>query len=197
MRNCVLTLAAAAAVLIGSASSAAAQASGTTANPTFDLGAAYQFLHVGGVDESEGQSFPFGLAIDAARYWGALGLAAEGGWAYDSTDYDDEVNPLAVTGKTNYFHAGAGPRFAVRSPGRVRPYAQVLFGFSTVHSSLDDIEDSGNTDTAFMLQPGGGVNFVVGDGWSLFGDVAYRRTFWEDSGTNEIRFLIGARMILD
>ena len=192
MKNCVLTLAAAAAVLIGSASSAAAQASGTTANPTFDLGAAYQFLHVGGGDdESEGQSFPYGLAIDGARYWGSLGLAAEGGWAYDSSGDD------VFSTKTNYFHAGAGPRFAVRSPGRVRPYAQVLFGFSTVRFSIDDVDDSAETDTAFMLQPGFGVNFVVGDGWSLFGDVAYRRTFWEDNGTNEIRFLVGARMILD
>ena len=190
MKNCVLTLAAAAAVLIGSASSAAAQASGTTANPTFDLGAAYQFLYVSG-DDSEGQSFPYGLAIDAARYWGSLGLAAEGGWAYDSSGDD------VFSTKTNYFHAGAGPRFAVRSPGRVRPYAQVLFGFSTVRFSIDDVDDSAETDTAFMLQPGVGVNFVVGDGWSLFGDVAYRRTFWEDNGTNEIRFLVGARMILD
>jgi hypothetical protein len=190
MKNCVLTLAAAAAVLIGSASSAAAQASGTTADPTFDLGAAYQFLHVSG-EESDGQSFPFGVAIDAARYWGALGLAAEGGWAYDSTDEDE------FSLKTNYFHAGAGPRFAVRSPGRVRPYAQVLFGFSTVRFSISDIEDSSDTDTAFMVQPGGGVNFVMGDGWSLFGDVAYRRVFWENNGTNEIRFLVGARMILD
>jgi hypothetical protein len=191
MKNFVLTLTAAAAVLIGSASSAAAQASGTTANPTFDLGAAYQFLHVSGGDEGEGQSFPYGLAIDGARYWGALGLAAEGGWAYDSTD-DDEF-----AAKTNYFHAAAGPRFAVRSPGRVRPYAQVLFGVSAVHFSIDNIDDSGDTDTAFMIQPGGGVNFVLGDGWGLFGDVAYRRTFWENNGANEIRVLVGVRMILD
>jgi hypothetical protein len=46
------------------------------------------------------------------------------------------------------------------------------------------------------IQPGGGVNFVIGDGWSLFGDVAYRRSFFENNGSNEIRFLVGARMIL-
>jgi hypothetical protein len=46
----------------------------------------------------------------------------------------------------------------------------VLFGVSTVRFSIDDIDDTGDTETAFMMQPGG-VNFVVGDGWSLFGDV--------------------------
>ena len=188
MKNCVLTLAAAAAVLIGSASSAAAQASGTTANPTFDLGAAYQYLHVTG---DEGDSFPFGLAVDAARYWGPLGLAAEGGWEYDSA----EVPGIEIS--SNFFHAGAGPRFAVRTSARVRPYAQILFGFSTIRfsSDVDGVTVSDN-ESAFMLQPGGGVNFVMGDGWGLFADVAYRRSFFDD-GSNEIRFLLGARMILD
>ena len=188
MKNCVLTLTAAAAVLISSASSAAAQASGTT----FDLGAAYQFLHID--RDEDGQSFPFGVVIDAARYWGALGLAAEGGWAYDSTEFDDRSVFAGLSAKTSFLHAGAGPRFALRSPRRVRPYAQVLFGFSTVRFGIEDLD---NSEAAFMIQPGGGVTFMMGDGWGLFGDVAYRRSFFENNGSNEIRVLVGARMSLD
>ena len=86
---------------------------------------------------------------------------------------------------------------SVRTPGAFRPYAQVLFGFSTLfqRTVIAGIEDDDNT-TAFMIQPGGGVTMVVGDGWGLFADVAYRRSFF-DTGSNEVRVLVGARMILD
>lgn len=194
-RHLVLTLAAMTLVVIGLPTSARAQASATTAGPTFDLGAAYQFMYAGG--DEKGQSFPVGLAINAARYWGAVGLAAEGGWAYHSEGFDRSLSPFqGLSAKTNFFHAGVGPRFAARSAGHVRPYVQVLLGVSTTHFSIEDT-DSGNTQTAFMIQPGGGVNLVTGDGWGVFGDVAYRRSFFEDSGSNEIRVLVGVRMILD
>jgi hypothetical protein len=196
MKNAVLIFAAAAAVLMGSASSAAAQGSATT----FDVGAAYQFVYrtarelaVDGNDD--GQSFPVGVAIDAARYWGALGLAVEGGLAYDSTEFSDRRSVFAgLSAKTTFFHAGAGPRLTVRRPGRVRPYAQVLLGVSSVRFGIEDLD---NRQTAFMIQPGGGVNFLMGDAWGFFGDLAYRRSFFENSRSNEIRSLVGARMLLD
>lgn len=191
MKHCLVTLAAAAAVVLGSAGPAAAQASATTANPTFDLGAAYQFLYMNG--DGDGKSLPLGLAVDAARYWGTLGLAAEAGWARESSEFEPPSVFTGLSAETNVFHAGVGPRFAARSAGRVRPYAQVLVGASAVRNS---IEGDGDTETAFMIQPGAGVNLVMGDGWSLFGDAAYRRSFF-DVGLNEVRVLIGARMILD
>jgi hypothetical protein len=179
-------------MLVGSTNPVAAQ---TTAEPTFELGAAYQWLHVTG---DEGDSFPFGLAVDAARYWGPLGLAIEGGWSRDSAEVPAIGEVPGVSVSSNWFHAGAGPRFAVRTPGAFRPYVQVLLGFSTIRSSVDITgvgEDSDST-TAFMIQPSGGVTMVLGDGWGLFGDIGYRRSFF-DTGSNEVRVLFGARMILD
>ena len=196
MKKRVSTLAAVAAVLLGVAGSASAQAVGTTTSPTFELGAAYQFLHVSASsDDTEvdvDDSFPFGLAVDAARYWGPLGLVAEGGWANDSAD----VPGFSVT--SNFYHFGAGPRFALHTAGRVRPYAQVLVGASILHGRVEQegFPDESDSETAFMVQPGFGATFVMGDGWGLFGDVAYRRSFF-DTGTNDIRVLFGARMILD
>ena len=195
MKKRVSTLAAVAAVVLGLTGSASAQAVGTTTAPTFELAAAYQYLHVSvsGEDDTDvSNSFPFGLAVDAARYWGPLGLVAEGGWATDSA----EVPGLSVT--NNFFHIGAGPRFALHTAGRVRPYVQVLVGASILRGSVEEegFPDISDTESAFMVQPGVGATFVMGDGWGLFGDVAYRRSFF-DTGSNEIRVLFGARMILD
>ena len=60
-----------------------------------------------------------------------------------------------------------------------------------------------DTETAFMVQPGVGVTFVGGDGWGMFGQADYRRTFFdepddtEDSVNNQFRVFVGFRMILD
>jgi hypothetical protein len=196
MKKRVSTLAAVAAVLLGVAGSASAQAVGTTTSPTFELGAAFQYLRVSvegeGDEDGASNSFPFGLAVDAARYWGPLGIVAEGGWANDSAD----VPGFSVT--SNFYHFGAGPRFALHTAGRVRPYAQVLVGASILPGRVeeDGVPDISDTSSAFMVQPGVGATFVMGDGWGLFGDVAYRRSFF-DTGSNDIRVLFGARMILD
>jgi hypothetical protein len=65
------------------------------------------------------------------------------------------------------------------------------------------------THTSFMLQPGVGSTYVVGDGCGIFGSVDYRRVFLKDesdstdplasqsNGRNDIRVFLGVRMILD
>jgi len=52
-----------------------------------------------------------------------------------------------------------------------------------------------------MVQPGGGVNVVVGNGLGMFGAVDYRRVFLDestegDSGLNEFRLFVGLRLSL-
>jgi hypothetical protein len=53
------------------------------------------------------------------------------------------------------------------------------------------------------VQPGFGVTLVAGDGWGLFAQADYRRTFFEEADdadpsiNNGFRIFIGARMILD
>jgi hypothetical protein len=186
----------AAGLMLGVASSAAAQAAGTgtSTNPTFELSAGYQFLHV------PDESFPFGLNVDGMRHFGPLGLVAEAGWAHDS-DSDDSID---ADFSANVWNFGAGPRWTKFGAGRMWPYAQVIVGAEVVHTSVEIAGDSaGNTDTSFMVQPGVGATFIGGDGWGVFGQVDYRRTFFdegddsEDSINNQFRVYVGLRMILD
>jgi Outer membrane protein beta-barrel domain len=164
----------------------------TTTNPTYELSAGYQFVHV------PDQTFPFGLAIDGAWHSGRFGMAAEAGWARHS---DDDNGGDA---STNMFHIAAGPRWSGFGSGRWWPYVQVLAGAAIARSSVEIAGiDSSDTETAFMVQPGVGVTFVAGDGWGMFGQVDYRRTFFdepedtEDSVNNQFRIFLGFRMILD
>jgi hypothetical protein len=182
-------------LVLGFASSGSAQPA--TAIPTYELSAGYQFLHV------PDQNFPFGVAIDGARHFGPLGLVGELGWSRDSED------ELGVDLTANVIHLAAGPRWTGFRAGRVWPYAQVLVGAEVVRTSADidvdtDVDvDFDDTETAFMLQPGVGVGFVAGDGWGMFGQLDYRRTFFdepddvEDSINNQFRVFFGFRMILD
>jgi len=126
MRNRVLTLAAAAAVLFGVTATAQAQAPAqaqaqapkptptptptptpapaTTTNPTFELAAGYQVLRAGEVcadDLTEeicapDRTYPFGATIDAVRNFGSLGIVAEGGWAFDSETVVPAVEELEI-----------------------------------------------------------------------------------------------------
>ena len=187
-------------LVLGFASTAAAQPAAST--PTYELSAGYQFLHV------PDQNFPFGAAVEGIRHFGPFGLVGEVGWSFDS---DDE---LGVDLSTNVVHIAAGPRWTGFRAGRAWPYVQVLVGAEVARTSADvDIDavdpdldldlDIDDTETAFMIQPGVGMTFVAGDGWGMFGQLDYRRTFFdepddvEDSINNQFRVFFGVRMILD
>jgi hypothetical protein len=209
MRNRVLTLAAAAAVLFAMSSPAKAQT--TTTEPTFELSAGYQLLRALEVcfdedDEescSEGATFPFGVAVDAVRNFGALGVVGEVGWSRDSEDF------TGGSGSFDAIHIAGGVRWTGRRNPRVWPYGQVLLGvqFDRVSQEFDDedldeLAGFSETDPHFMLQPGAGVNFVIGDGLGAFAQVDWRRAFLDEeefgiSGRNFFRVFLGLRMILD
>jgi len=167
-------------------------ASAQNAVPTFDLSAGYQFTHV------PDESLPLGFAVDAAKNWGPLGLVGEIGWAHKS----EETSGFDTS--FNLWHFGAGPRWSSRRSPKVTPYVQVLAGVANLRSSVETsgVEISGS-DTGFMLQPGGGISVMAGDGWAVFGSVDYRRVFLGDDGEvsggdeNEYRFLFGVRMQLE
>ena len=196
MTNRTLYLLMTAALTLAGASSAAAQTPRpqTTNSPSYELSAGYQYLHV------PEMNFPFGLAIDGALHRGRFGLVAEGGWALHS----DEDQATDFEFSTNMWHLAAGARFTGFSNRPLWPYAQVLVGAAIAHSSIDfGGDDDSETETAFMVQPGFGVTLVAGDGWGIFGQVDYRRTFFDEpdgadpSVNNQFRIFIGARMILD
>src|SRR5215207_8815920 len=202
MKNRVLTLAAAAAVLFGVTASATAQGSvGTTTNPTYELSGGYQLFHAGKVcsDDpltetcSADRTFPFGVAIDAARNFGAFGVVGEAGFAFDSEESGGDDF------KFNTWHLAGGGRWTMRS-ARFWPYAQVLAGMIQDRVNIEDGDDF--SQTSFMLQPGIGANFVAGDGWGIFGQLDYRRVFLDEEenfsgGRNDFRVFVGVRMILD
>jgi hypothetical protein len=160
---------------------------GTILTPTWDASLGYQLLHV------PDQTFPFGLNVDGARNFGPWSIAAEAGWAFDSSDDVD----------THAFNVGGGPRWTARSTGPVWPFVQVFAGFvhSRVSTEFAGIDVSDST-TRFMLQPGAGAVFIGGDGWGIVGQADYRRVFLDEeedgeSGENDFRVFVGLRVILD
>lgn len=155
----------------------------TTSNPTFELSAAYQFLHV------PDQTFPFGLNVDGLRHYGSLGAVAEIGWAYGNNDDGIDI-------PTNMWNFGVGGRWTGFGSRRTWPYGQVIIGAAVGHGG------GGDTATSFMVQPGVGATVVSGDGWGMFGQLDYRRTFFDEPDdaegiNNHFRVLVGLRMILD
>jgi len=235
MKNGVLTLAATTAVLFGLTASASAQATPaastqkpatssptTTTMPTFEFGAGYQLLKIGQVcnDDPIQQSctpdrtLPIGVAVDGVRNFGALGLVGEGGWSYDTDTQDVVASPaFGLDFKTNVWHLAGGGRFTSRKSAKFWPYGQLLAGVVGTRVSGDAVDvlnagDSSVSHTSFMLQPGAGATWVVGEGWGVFGQVDYRRVWLNDDdtgtafgnlsdGRNDFRFVIGFRMILD
>lgn len=219
MKNGIVTLAAMATLLLGLTASASAQArpaattpsATTTTMPTFELSLGYQFLRTGQVcgDNAIEQTcaadrkYPFGLAIDAVRNFGALGIVGEGGWSYKSDS--ETLGGSDLDFKANSWHLAGGGRWTSRRNAKLWPYGQVLAGIVQDRLSGDAVDFlSGDSvsHTSFMLQPGVGANYVMGDGWGLFGAVDYRRVFLNkdenlSSGRNDFRLFFGVRMILD
>lgn len=181
----------------------------TTNRPTWEFSLAYQFLRTGqfcaafdasDCTEDNPKEFPIGFFIDGARnFGGVFGLVVEAGLSHDKESGDSPFDDFLTS---DIFHAGAGVRIGGR-PGRVWPYAQVIGGVAV---SDFDGQVAGrpfnDTRTRVMAQGGGGITFVVGDGWGIFLDGAYRRMFLDEeedftSGRNDVRAAIGFRMILD
>jgi hypothetical protein len=143
-----------------------------------------------------GVTFPLGLTVDLAADFGSLGFVAEGGWSTRSerAELDD------VT--FDFWHAGAGFRWARRRHWRMWPYVQALVG-AAFHGTSGQVSGTDQTDTTgyFMLQPGGGVQVVVRDRFGIVAAVDYRRVFLDEgtdgeSGLNEIRVFVGVRLTL-
>jgi hypothetical protein len=192
MRSWLLPLAVTFAVSAGLTSPALAQTPPQTTVPAFEASVGYQLLYVTGT----GTTFPFGLAVDVAGNFGASAFVAEGGWSNRS----EGVEPDEV--RFNFWHAGAGYRWSSRRHPRVQPYAQALMG-AAFHQVSGEVAGADQRDTTahFMVQPGGGVNVVVGNSLGIFGAVDYRRVFLAedtegDSGLNEVRLFVGFRLRL-
>jgi hypothetical protein len=180
MKHPLSTAAMALTAMLVSASSASAQATTTTNDPTREFGGGYQSFRLGQVCDtgaitqtcSANRTFPLGFAVDGARNFGPWGLVGEGGW---STDSEEELS-------FNTWHLAGGGRWTSRRHDRLWPYAQVLLGLvqDRVSGTTPAGSEVDRSITSFMLQPGVGVTYVVSDGFGIFGQVDYRRTFFDE-----------------
>ena len=192
MRSWILGLAVTFAGSTGLTSPAVAQTPPQTRAPVLETSVGYQLLNV---TDDPGATFPFGLAVDMSSIPARRSSWRRGDGRIDSEgDEPDEV-------RFNFWHAGAGFRWSSRRHPRVWPYAQALLG-AAFHQVSGEVASADQSDTTahFMVQPGGGVNVVVGNGLGIFGAVDYRRVFLADtegdSGLNEVRLFVGFRLRL-
>jgi hypothetical protein len=191
-----------ASVLVG-ASLAAAQTTSVEA-PKIELSAGYQLVRAGQVcDEGAltqtcvpNRTFPIGFAVDGARNFGSWGVVGEGGWSSDS----DQAPASDLDFKM--WHLAGGGRWTSRRHPRLWPYGQFLVG--VVQNRVSGSANGQMVDasaTSFMLQPGAGLAFLLGEGWAAVGQFDYRRVFLDSdenlsSSRSDVRLFIGLRLII-
>jgi hypothetical protein len=142
------------------------------------VSAGYQALHIPDTWALAGVNFD--VAVDRSDAWSILG---EFGVAHDGDD-ESEVDPHDF----NLFNLGGGARWSQRSSG-IAPFVQVIAGVQVSTSDSD-------SDTAFMLQPGGGIHVPMSDRWGVSAQFDYRPVFYREEVVQEFRFVIGARWSL-
>jgi len=181
---------------------------GTTKRPTYEFALGYQWLRTGefcaaydasDCIENRKTEYPGGAMIDAVRNFGWFGIVGEAGW---SRKQEDAANAFADHLTSDVVHAGIGIRMTARM-ARIWPYFQVLGGVAvTQYDGTVNSLPFTDTRSKPMAQGGGGITFVVGDGWGLYADAQYRRLFLDEAedfqtGRNDIRIAAGFRLILD
>jgi hypothetical protein len=163
-------------------SAAAGPASAQTATderPAIGIG--YQFMHLSA--GGDGLGYPLGFNLDGG--WPLpmnrlVSVIGEFGWSRHSED--------AFSENLLNFDGGIRGNFLTEA---ARLYGQVTFGLE--HTS---VEGFGSNDALLGLD--GGVNLPLeqlGEG-NLFAQAGYRRVFYEGSGANGFRFLLGVRFPL-
>jgi hypothetical protein len=155
--------------------------------PSVEVTGGYQAPY----DRAIQEWFPVGWSVDVAanisRAWAIVG---EFGAAYRSdTDLDIDLD---------LYTFGGGLRWSRRTM-RVVPFAQLVFGFARMGSSANIAGGHIRfSQTKLMLQPGGGLNILIGERWGVVGQADYRRIFLDEdqdgkSGVNELRVFGGVR----
>ena len=150
-------------------------ASPAAAQPQWSVSAGYQALHLPDTWAAAGVNFD--VAVDRTESWSILG---EFGVAHDGDD-PSELEPHDF----NIFNIGGGARWSHRG-APVVPFVQMIAGVQLSSSDSD-------TDTAFMLQPGGGVVIPVNERWGVSAQFDYRPVFYREDLIHETRFVAGVR----
>ncbi len=148
----------------------AAPAAAQDTTPKAELGAGYQFVRGEGQNLNKGAFVD--LAINANKTF-AFVLQADAN--FDSMNESASVGAVSVTasGSHKVMHLMGGLRVSNRSDRVAKAFAHVLAGVQRQTASLDatatgaGVSSTENFDesvTDFVLQGGGGVNFMLGSG---------------------------------
>ncbi len=153
------------------------------------------------VDES--LTAPFGLNFDVAiPIPGNLDVVGQFDWSRWSESAD--IFGTSLSASANFTTFAGGIRWSSLASPSVTPFVQGLFGATRVTFGCDvtgfDCEDileefleQEASATDLMFQFGGGVAIPLG-GWSVVGQLDYRRFFAEDESISSIRFVGGIRL---
>jgi len=163
-------------VLMGVPSVAVAQNAG-------EIAGGYQFMRDFALDEN----FPAGWFVSGAgNLSDNIALVGEVSGSQKSESFFDVTADADILAFLGGVRVGA-------SAGPVIPFAQVLVGGARAKVTLRGFgERESSSETAFALQPGGGVDIPFAENVSARAMVDYRRIFFhDDSGANEVRVAVG------
>lgn len=152
-------------------------ASPAAAQPRWSVATGYQALHLPDTWAAAGVNFD--VAVDRSDAWSIVG---EFGVVHDGDDAS-----RAEPHDFNLFNAGGGARWSYRGAAVV-PFVQMLGGIQVSTSDTD-------ADTAFMLQPGGGIHVPVSERWGVSAQIDYRPVFYREEVVHEVRFVAGVRWV--
>ncbi len=157
-------------------------------DPPLELSVGYQASHI------PGQAYPLGLSFDiSGALTGTIRIVGEAGVSVAT-----HTTSSYGRGTLTLYHYAAGARFGATA-GRVRVFAQVLAGGVRTHADLTTASGSPfvDGDSAFMLQPGGGVIVPLTGNYAVVAAADYRRAFFEEYGSeNETRVFLGFQIAL-
>jgi hypothetical protein len=163
---------------------------GTAQFPRFEVAGGYQYVR------TDDQTLPVGWSADVAanlnRSWS---MVAEAGGAYKRVPDQDLGSDVSLSIQSY----GAGARWSLRRTAIV-PFVQMLAGVTRFDARAQIRGTTiGDSSTWFMLQPGGGVNVRVRQGWGIVVQADYRHAFAnEDEGSaseaHQFRALVGVRV---
>jgi hypothetical protein len=153
------------------------------------------------IDES--LTAPFGLNFDVAiPIPGNLDVVGQFDWSRWSESAD--LFGTSLSASANFTTFAGGMRWSSLASPSVTPFVQGLFGATRVtfgcdvtgidcQHILEEFLEQEASATDLMFQFGGGVAIPVG-GWSVVGQLDYRRFFAEDESISSIRFVAGIRL---
>jgi hypothetical protein len=146
--------------------------------PAFDVFGGYSFLN------PEGSGFN-------ANGWEAAGTAYLNNWFGATADFSGHYASESGVDTSTYSFL-FGPTVAYRTP-KLTPYAHILLGANRARVSTSIFGASLSvTDTAFAGALGGGVDWHVGNSWSVrLAQADYLITRFNDNRQDNFRFSAG------